>query len=239
MVDVSKFDPNYKEQQKAKKPPPVGSAKCITADTLNSKLDVGKFNKMMSDTVNTATGFLTNYIQEQQTIKDDSANKQQALNLERYRQTALNERRILVEKQQKMIAELNQLVGLYESQLQSASNTDDLYKMLESQNIKLRKVIENEIHTIEISDRKTYYENEQNSSVGWWANLFTSNYKYLIIILILAVLIKKRFHERKLWGVIIALALYPTLANYVIDFTIGVYNWILSDTKWVYLYSKM
>jgi hypothetical protein len=105
--------------------------------------------------------------------------------------------------------------------------------------MKLKQIIENKVHTIEISDRKTYYENEQNGWVSWWVNIFTKYYKYLIIMIILGVVFKQRYRERNLWVLIIALALYPTVANYIIEFIRGVYNWILSDTKWVYLYSKM
>jgi hypothetical protein len=238
MANVAKFDPNYKAQQNAtSQSSPEGS--CVTADKLGELIDVAKFNKMMSKTTDTVNNFLDSYIQQQNDIKNNTANKNLELELDRYRQTALNERRIMMEKQQKMITELNQLYGLYESQLQSAKNTADLYKMLSIQNMKLKQIIENKVHTIEISDRKTYYENEQNGWVSWWVNIFTKYYKYLIIIIILGVVFKQRYRERNLWVLIIALALYPTVANYIIEFIRGIYNWILSDTKWVYLYSKM
>ena len=238
MANVGKFDPNYKAQQNAKsQSSPEGS--CVTADKLGELIDVAKFNKMMSKTSDTVNSFLDSYIQQQNDIKNNTANKNLDLELDRYRQTALNERRIMMEKQQKMITELNQLYGLYESQLQSAKNTADLYKMLSIQNMKLKQIIENKVHTIEISDRKTYYENEQNGWVSWWVNIFTKYYKYLIIMIILGIIFKQRYKERKLWVLIIALALYPTVANYIIEFIRGVYGWLTSNTKWVYLYSKM
>ena len=162
---------------------------------------------MMSKTSDTVNSFLDSYIHQQNDIKNNTANKNLELELDRYRQTALNERRIMMEKQQKMITELNQLYGLYESQLQSAKNTADLYKMLSIQNMKLKQIIENKVHTIEISDRKTYYENEQNGWVSWWVNIFTKYYKYLIIMIILGIIFKQRYKERKLWVLIIALAL--------------------------------
>ena len=46
----------------AAKKPPANSEKCITADTLGDYIDVKKFNKMMSKTVDTATSFLTSYL---------------------------------------------------------------------------------------------------------------------------------------------------------------------------------
>ena len=224
MADVSEFNSNNKAQQ------PDDNSNCMTIDSLSSVLDIDTFNKMITNTGNTVNGFLTSYIKSQ-------APQPPTLQVEmdRYRQTALDEQRKMIEKHEKMIAELNKLFGLYESQLQSAKNTDDLYKMLQAQNLKLKKSVESEIHTIEISDRKTYYENEQNGYAGWWASVFNTTYKYLILLLILFVILKKRYNEPKLWVMIIALALYPMLAYYVIDFIVGIYHWIRSKTKWVYL----
>jgi hypothetical protein len=222
---------------KDKQPTPKGE--CITADKLGKLINVDKVNKQLGNMVSTATGFLTSYKAKHSAISDDTASKAREQELDRYKQTASNEKRKIIDDQEKMISKLNQLLGLYKTQLQSAKNTEDLYKMLVAQNIELLGIIENEVNTIEISDRKTYYESEQNSSVGWWSNIFVSNYKYLIMILILAVLFKRRYTEIKLWGFIFALMLYPTLANYFVAFIKGIYNWILSDTKWVYLYSKM
>lgn len=225
MADVSEFNSNDKTQQSQ------DNSNCMTIDSLASVLDIDKFNKMITNTSDTVNSFLTSYIKSQSPQPPTLQ-----VEMDRYRQTALDEQRKMIEKHEKMMAELNKLFGLYESQLQSAKNTGDLYKMLQAQNIKLKKSVESEIHTIEISDRKTYYENEQNGYAGWWSSLFEKNYKYLILLLILAVIAKKRYNEPKLWGTIIALALYPMLAYYAIDFIIGIYNWIISKTKLVYLY---
>jgi len=224
MADVSEFNSNNKAQQ------PQDTSNCMTIDSLASVLDIDKFNKMITNTSTTVNSFLTSYIKSQ-TPQPPTLQ----VEMDRYRQTALDEQRKMIEKHEKMMAELNKLFGLYESQLQSAKNTDDLYKMLLAQNINLKKSVESEIHTIEISDRKTYYENEQNGYAGWWARVFNTNYKYLILLLILVVILKRRYNEPKLWGTIIALALYPMLAYYVIDFIIGIYHWVKSKTNWVYL----
>ena len=99
MANVAKFDPNYKAQQNAKsQSSPEGS--CVTADKLGELIDVAKFNKMMSKTTDTVNNFLDSYIQQQNDIKNNTANKNLELELARYRQTALNERRIMMEKQQ-------------------------------------------------------------------------------------------------------------------------------------------
>lgn len=207
------------------------NSNCVTADNLASMINIDKFNQMIDNTSKVANNFLTSYIQSQNEIPAKAVD----LNLERYTQTALNKQREMIERHEKMMNELYRLYGLYETQLQSAKNTEDLYTMLLTQNNKLSKDVEGEIHTIEISDRKTYYETEQNGYAGWWSDFLSNNYKYVIIILILLVFMKRRFRDMKLWGIIIALALYPILAYYLIELLLIIYNLIISNTKLTYL----
>jgi len=207
------------------------NSNCVTADNLASMINIDKFNQMIDNTSKVANNFLTSYIQSQNEIPVKTVD----LNLERYTQTALNKQREMIERHEKMMNELYKTYGLYETQLQSAKNTEDLYTMLLNQNNKLSKEVEGEIHTIEISDRKTYYENEQNGYAGWWSDFLSNIYKYIIIILILLVFMKRRFREMKLWGIIIALALYPILAYYLIELLLIFYKLIISNTKLTYL----
>ena len=207
------------------------NSNCVTADNLASMINIDKFNQMIDNTSKVANNFLTSYIQSQKEIPVKAVD----LNLERYTQTALNKQREMIERHEKMMNELYKTYGLYETQLQSAKNTEDLYTMLLNQNNKLSKEVEGEIHTIEISDRKTYYENEQNGYAGWWSDFLSNIYKYIIIILILLVFMKRRFREMKLWGIIIALALYPILAYYLIELLLIFYKLIISNTKLTYL----
>jgi len=207
------------------------NSNCVTADNLASMINIDKFNQMIDNTSKVANNFLTSYIQSQKEIPVKAVD----LNLERYTQTALNKQREMIERHEKMMNELYKTYGLYETQLQSAKNTEDLYTMLLNQNNKLSKEVEGEIHTIEISDRKTYYETEQNGYAGWWSDFLSNIYKYIIIILILLVFMKRRFREMKLWGIIIALALYPILAYYLIELLLIFYKLIISNTKLTYL----
>ena len=126
---------------------------CVTADNLASMINIDQFNQMMKNTSNIATGFLNSYIKSQNEIAAPTVD----VNLARYEQTALKLKREMIEKHNSMIDELNKIHGLYESQIQSEKYTKELYGMLGKQNEKLHKAVENEIHTIEISDRKTYY----------------------------------------------------------------------------------
>jgi hypothetical protein len=209
----------------------TGTGNCVTADNLASMINVGQFNKMMKNTENVATGFLTSYVQSQNQVSTPTVD----LNLARYEQTALKIKREMIEKHDKMIVELNKIHGQFVTQIQSAKHTKDLYEILGKQNDKLRKAVEGEIHTIEISDRKTYYENEQNGYAGGWSSFLNSLYKYVIIALIIIIIMKKRYRETKLWGIIIALIMYPTIVYYLIEFVKYGYYSIASKTNWVYL----
>ena len=73
---------------------------------------------------------------------------------------------------------LNREFEILKNQLQNEENTKDLFDMLVKQNAILRKTVEKQIHTIEISDRKAYDEYEENSSAGWWADHLKTKYFY-------------------------------------------------------------
>ena len=236
MSNASDYDPNINEQQNATESDP---SKCLQADDLGKHLNIAKFNKMMNNTASKVTDFVESYIKDQQAIKDKRANRGASLDQNRYKQTALEVRRKMVEKHENNMKMLNREYGLLTSQIQNTEHTKELYKMLTKQNAILKKEIEKLIHTIEISDRKAYYENEQNGTAGWWSHHFHNKYKYLIILLILAIVISKRYKEVKLWAMVVALALYPTIAFIILDFIIGIFKWIRANSRLVYLHTDM
>lgn len=209
-------------------------SKCITTDQLTSMLNVDKFNEMMNNTTNKVNSFMDSYIKEQKDIKNKVNEKQSSLELDRYRQTAINIKRTMLEKHQHMMKLLNREFEILKNQLQNETNTKDLFDMLVKQNAILRKATEKQIHTIEISDRKTYYEYEENSNAGWWANLFQSKYIYLIIIIIMGIIMKKRYSELKLWGIVILLFLYPFIIFKILNLLEGIYDWIKDNSRIVY-----
>ena len=47
---------------------------------------------------------------------------------------------------------------------------------------------------------------------------------------------KKRYRETKLWGIVVALIMYPTIVYYLIEFVKYGYYSIASKTNWVYLH---
>ena len=236
MSSASDYDPNINEQQNATESDP---SKCLQADDLGKHLNIAKFNKMMNNTASKVTDFVDSYIKEQQDIKDKRANRGASLDQNRYKQTAMEVRRKMVEKHENQMKILNREHGLLTSQIQNTEHTKELYEMLTKQNALLKKEVEKQIHIIEISDRKAYYENEQNGTAGWWSHHFQNKYKYLIILLILAIIITKRYTELKLWAIVAALALYPTIAFTIVDFIIGIFKWIRSNSRLVYLHTDM
>jgi hypothetical protein len=236
--NVAKYDPEYKEQQKATTKPSDNS-NCLTNEDLQKKLNTKDFNKQLSNVISDATGFLNSYIQEQSDIKNNVADEQSALNRERLWQTSINKKRSLLDRHTKLMKMLEKEYNTTQQIDISLTNTQELFRMLTKQNIELKKVIEGEIHSIELSDRKTYYENEQNSWIGWWAHHFKTKYWLLIFLIAMGIFLTKRYNERHLWIKLAGLAIYPYVAFLLISLIIGIWNWILSDTKWVYLHANM
>jgi hypothetical protein len=239
-TDVSKYDPEYSEQQDTVEPPaPTDPNKCLTEADLQKKLNTGDFNKQLSNVISDATGFLNSYIKDQNNIKNNTAEKKNALENDRLWQTAINKQRELLDKHKRVMQMLNREYETTEQVGNSLENTKDLLKMLTKQNMKLKKIIEGEVHSIELSDRMTYYENEQNNWIDWWAHHFKTKYWLLIFLLIVGIFLTKRQNEKQLWGKVGALAIYPYIAFFIIRLIKGMYNWIISDTKWVYLRANM
>jgi hypothetical protein len=185
----------------------------------------------MNKTAETATSFLAAYQAEQK----DKLTDQSALDYKRYEQTALNKKRSMIEKHDTMMSELYQLFEYYKGQIINTKSVQELHDMLVSENKKLSSGVESEIHTIEISDRKTYYESEQNKSIGWWSNILSSLYKYLVVLVIVTVIMKNNYHDKNKWFMIIGLIIYPYTIYFIIDLIFAIYKWIISNTKWVYL----
>lgn len=238
-ADVATYDPDYTEQQNATTPPPPDDGNCLTNADLQKKLNTNDFNKKLHNVITDATGFLNSYIQDQNNIKNKTDDRKTDLYNERLWQTAINKQRSLLDRHKKMIGVLNNEYSTTVQVDKSLQNTVDLFRILTKQNIELKKVIEGEIHSIELSDRKTYYENEQNNWIGWWAHHFKTKYWLLILLLIGGIILTKRTSEMSLWLKVAGLAIYPYIAFFIISIIVGIWFWIWSDTKWVYLYSNM
>lgn len=212
---------------------------CIDASQLSKMIDIPQFNTMIQNTTNVANNFLTSFLQEQQDIKNNNESNQRSLENDRYRKTAMDKRREMIEAHNNTMNVLKREVVLLEQQTQSVINTTELFNMLETQNKILKKNAEKELHTIELSDRKTYYEYEQNTNIGWWSNQLSSKYWWLILLLVCGIFLTSRYKETKLWLIIVGLILYPYVAFLIVNILTWLYNWIVNSSKIVYLYSTM
>jgi len=208
---------------------------CIDANQLSKMIDLPKFNTMIANTTTVANQFLESYIKEQKDIQAGTQTRDASLENERYMKTALDKQREMTEKHQANINILNREQTFLEQQFNSMKNTEELLKMLTKQNVILEKEVENEIHTIEISDRKTSYEDEQNIYIGWWSKHLKSMYWFLILLFICGIMLTSRYIEKRLWGIVFLLIIYPYIANFIFYVIARLYNLILRNIKSVYL----
>jgi len=231
MSTAKDFDPDMPSQINLKKPP-ANQGGCMTPDDLNKYLDIDKFNDMMADATQQATDFLSNFQKEQAAVPRVRSD-------ERYKITAMNKLRELRDEHNNLMNRLRREETYYNSSIEGAENTKSLFKMIKKQNLELKKIIEKLIHNIEISDRKTYYENEQNDWAGWWAKHFLTKYWLLIFLMIIGIIFTKQYTDVKKWAVIIGLAIYPLVAFFILKIIYKFWDWVKSQTTWVYLNSNL
>jgi hypothetical protein len=231
MSTAKDFDPDMPSQINLKKPP-QNDGGCMTPDDLQKYLDIDKFNDMMADVSQQAQDFLTNFKKEQAAVPRVESD-------DRYRLTALKKLRELRDQHNNLMNRLRREETYYNASIEGSENTKALYRMVEKQNKELKLMIEKLINDIEISDRKTYYENEQNDWAGWWAHHLMTKYWLLIFLMIVGLIITKQFTDIKKWVMIIGLAIYPLLAFFILKIIYHFWDWIKTQTTWVYLTSNL
>ena len=208
---------------------------CIDATQLKKMIDIPKFNQMINNTTTVANDFLNNYIQEQNDIKNGVENRNAKLIEARYNKTAADKKRIMTEKHNSIMDILNRDYEFLQQQSHSMQNTTDLFTMLTKQNNKLEKNMESKVHTIELSDRKTYYEDERNIYLEWWSNLFSHVYNLLIVIFICGIIFTHNYYKKRLWVIAVLLILYPTIGNFLFYLISSVYYWLINNLQSVYI----
>jgi len=229
---AGQFDPDMANQVNLSNPPDNNDG-CLKPDDLQSYLDIDQFNAMMSNVTNTANDFLTNFMTDQQkaapVVDEDT----------RYRATALAKLRELTNQHNNIIEKLKKDYKYYIASIEGFENTKQLFKMIELENKKLKKLIEEQIHIIELSDRKTYYENEQNDWAGWWSNQLKTKYWYLIFLLIMGIILGKKTANIKNWIFVALLTIYPIFIFFIIKMILFLWKWFKTSTTWVYLESNI
>jgi hypothetical protein len=229
MSTASDFDSNMASQINLTAPP-KNNGGCLKPDDLKKYLNIDKFNDMMSNVGNVATEFVNTFNKEQKPVEpvDD-----------RYKITALKKLRELKEQHKEIITKLQREKIYYDAAIEGTTNTKELLTVLKKQNEALKVLIEKQIHIIEISDRKTYYENEQNESAGWWSHHFITKYWLLIFLIIIGIIITNQVTDVKKWLIVTGLALYPLVIFFILRVIYYFFIWIKSTTTWVYLDSNI
>lgn len=203
---------------------------CIKPDELGNYIAIDTFNDMLVNTTNVANDFVQSYTQSQQqkvVSSDDN----------RYRISAEKQQREFIDAHNYIMKKANDEFTHLKSKLQGVENTKDLYRMLVKQNAALELAVKKTSNSVNISDRQSYYENKENDTVTWWANHFREKYWLLIFIMIVGIIISKRYKEYKLWGMTVFMILYPFLIMGVLGLILYLWNYIKKQTKWVYLYN--
>ena len=198
-------------------------------------IDVDKFNKMIAYTDSKSRALLGAFEKKNDLEKQKIAEKnaRNSLQNERFRQTAMDIKRKMVEKHNETMDDLNQLYKMYTIQLKNEKNISELLDRINKENIILAKKALNAKNTILLSDRKTYYEYGENSSVNSTQAFLKNRYWMIIMILIVGIIITKRYTDTTLWLQIAAIALFPFVFIFLLSKLI---TFIYNNTKNVYLY---
>ena len=229
MSTAKDFDPNMPSQIDLTNPP-ANNDGCMKPEDLQNYLNIDQFNDMMDKVSQQATTFLANFQAEQKEIKppvDD-----------RYRIAALKKLRELTDQHKNLMNRLRREERYFNASIEGSENTKSLFRMIKKQNIELKALIKKIVNDIELSDRKTYYENEQNNWAEWWAHHFMTKYWLLIFLMIVGIIITKQFTNMKKWVMIIALAIYPLIAFFILKIIFKFWNWLKTQSTWVYLSSN-
>ena len=208
---------------------------CIDATQLSKMIDIPKFNKMINNTTEVATNFLNSYTEKQNGNKKILEDRNAKIIEERYKKTAMDKQRNMTEKHQSVMNILNREHLFLQQQMNSMQNTTDLFDVLSNQNSKMKTNVENEIHTIELSDRKTFYEDARNTYLGWWSNLLTHIYWLIIIVYASGIIFTRRYTEKRQWLIVFMLIVYPRVANFLFYLIASVYHWAINNLKSIYI----
>ena len=208
---------------------------CIDATQLSKMIDIPKFNKMINNTTEVASNFLNSYTEKQNGNKKILEDRNAKILEERYRKTAMDKKRNMTEKHQSVMDILNREHLFLQQQMNSMQNTTDLFDVLSNQNSKMKTSVENEIHTIKLSDRKTYYEDARNIYLGWWSNILTHIYWLIIIVYTCGIIFTRRYTEKRQWLIVFMLIIYPRIANFLFYLVASVYHWVINNLKSVYI----
>jgi len=159
--------------------------------------------------------------------------------LDRYRSQAAGLKRKMADKSNEELTDIRKMEFSYGQKLVYVNNMRTLLNKIEKENAILKKNFRNQINTIEISDRKTYYEEKQNDWAEWFSHHFKNKYWIMIILFIIAFVYKQLYREKKYWIITAILFLFPYIIQQVLIYTYLFCKAVYNQFKDVYLYNDV
>ena len=159
--------------------------------------------------------------------------------LERYKKRASNLKRKMMEKSNEQMEEIKNKKISYIQKTDYLKNMITLIDKLKKENAVMSGKFQNQINSIEINDRKTYYEEQQNDYASWWSKHFSNKYYIMVILFILAFIFKQFYKEKKYWIITVLLIIYPFFAKKILYFFYMIYQFFYKSFKNVYLYEEI
>ena len=159
--------------------------------------------------------------------------------LERYKKQASKLKREMMEKSNEKIEEIKNKEISYIQKTDYLNNMFTLLKKIKKENAIMKSNFRDQINSIEINDRKTYYEEQQNGYASWWSKHLANKYFIMIILFIIAFVYKQYYKEPKYWFLTVLLFIFPFLAKNLLYFIYMIYQFFYKSFKNVYLYEEI
>ena len=204
---------------------------CPSYETLSKNLDLDKLNSLISNVTSETNSFLKDF------KKKDDVNRYE-LKRNRFFRTAMKIKREMLDKHTESMKELDGLSSVYFTQLKNKYYLLDYYENLKKTNRRLVKQNRDELNDIELSDRRTYYELEENNSLKMWQKIILYLYIFSLIIFIIAIIYNKQYKNKKSWMMFVFLLIYPHVIFFVLKIFLSLMKIIKNKFKNVYLYAN-
>ncbi len=159
--------------------------------------------------------------------------------LQRYKNRASELKRKMMEKSNRDMDEIKNKEISYKQKTDYLNNMITLLNKYKKENAVMEAKFKDQVNTIEINDRKTYYEEKQNNYAAWWSKHFANKYYIMVLLFILTFVFKQLYKEKKYWIITILLILYPFFAKKILYFFYIIYQFFYRSFKNVYLYEEI
>jgi hypothetical protein len=144
-----------------------------------------------------------------------------------------------MEKSNRDMDEIKNKEISYKQKTDYLNNMITLLNKYKKENAVMEAKFKDQVNTIEINDRKTYYEEKQNNYAAWWSKHFANKYYIMVLLFILTFVFKQLYKEKKYWIITILLILYPFFAKKILYFFYIIYQFFYRSFKNVYLYEEI